>query len=204
MRPLPKTSGVKGAFLSHLTRALLIFFAVGLAACAGDQDVDIYDGATPAPVQAAVWNSCTNPAARYTIRYPQEWHTNIVGPLEECRLFDPEPIAVPDEPEDMPLDVGVILRVEPVSFADFTAATTGLEIISEEEFEVDLHMAVRQALVATEQRPYPEGTQVTRYAIDRDGETLIAESFDAGEPPYERKVQVLDEMMSEIEFTSDG
>lgn len=195
---------MKGAPLSQLTRALLIFFAVGVAACAGDQDVDIHEGATPAPVQAAVWNSCTNPAARYTIRYPQEWHTNTEGPLEECRLFDPEPIDVPDEPEDVPLDVGVVLRVEPVGFTDFTADSTGLEVISEEEVEVDLHMAVRQTLVATEQGPYPEGTQVTRYAIDRNGETLIAESFDAGEPPYERKVQVLDEMISEIEFTSDG
>lgn len=204
MRPLPKTSGVKGVPLPHVTRALITLLALGLAACAGEQDVDIYEGATPAPVQAAVWNSCINPVAGYTIRYPQEWHTNTKGPLEECRLFDPEPIEVPDEPQDVPIDVGVVLRVEPASFADFTAESAGLEIISEEEVEVDLHKAVRQTLVATEQGPYPEGTQVTRYAIDRDGETLIAESFDAGEPPYQRKVQVLDEMMSEVEFTSDG
>lgn len=50
----------------------------------------------------------------------------------------------------------------------------------------------------------PEDPAFTRYAVDRDGQTLLAQTFDIGDPPYARTVQVLDEMMSSLEFLGES
>lgn len=184
--------------MPHVIFSPISLLALGLTACAGEE-VTLYADPTPAPVQEVVWNSCTNPAAGYTVDYPQEWHTNTGGDLGECRLFDfdPEAIDVADGRGEVPPSSGVVVRMEPVGFPDFVAEDGGVEVIEAQDLEVDGHMAVRQELVATVGGPYPEGAELTRYVVDRDGGTLIAESSGVGERPYERKVQILDEMMSE-------
>lgn len=169
-----------------------------LAAC-GEFNA-LYEEPTPAPVQEVLWDSCANPEAGYTIDYPQEWHTNADG----CQLFDPGPVTVSPDSDELPLDVAVAVRVEPVAFRQVVADDSGLEVVSTEDVEVDQHPAVRQELVATGEAAFPDGTRLTRYVADRNGETLIAETADVGGPSYEYKVQVLDEMVSELEFTDDG
>lgn len=185
-------------WLAAATTAVLL----AASACASEDPVD--SGPTPPPVREAVWNSCTNPAGAYAIDYPQEWHTNDADGLEPCRVFDPEPVELAERPQEIAITHGVIIGVEDVAFGTFTSADAGFEVIDEEQVEVDLQRAVRQELVATGQGLYPEGTELTRYAVDRNGETLVAQTFKAGELPYQRKVQVLDEMMSELEFLEGG
>lgn len=189
----------------RLQAVVLSLIALLLTACAAEERADypVSEDATPAPVEEVTWNHCTNTAAGYTVEYPQEWHTNTSGRLDDCSLFDPEPVDVPEEPRGVPLDVAVMIRVEPVDFPDFTAADTAVVVTEEERVEVDGHMAVRQDLVATGQGLYPEGTESIRYAVGRDGETLVAETFSVGEPSYQRKVEVLDEMVSSLEFTDE-
>lgn len=187
-----------------LVLALGALLPILVAACAGEQATDsVSEDATPAPVEEVTWNTCTNPSAGYTIEYPQEWHTNSGDGLDPCRLFDPAPVSVPDESRDLPLDLGVAMRMAAIAFTDFTTADSAVEVQDERQVEVDGHMAIRQEVVATGQGLVPEGTESTRYAVDRNGETLVAESFAVGEPAYERKVEVLDEMMSSLEFTGE-
>lgn len=192
--------------MPRLVVALISLIVVFSSACSDAEDVHDQGGEdpSPAPVEEATWNRCTNPAAGYTVEYPAEWHTNTGGQVDECRVFDPQPISLPDEPQDLPLDFGVLIRVEPIAFADLTSADTAVQITDTQELEVDGHRAVRQELVATGTALVPEGTESTRYAVDRNGETLVAESFALGEPPYERKVQVLSEMVSSLDFPEES
>lgn len=152
-----------------------------------------------APDEAA-WERCTNPTAGYTVAYPPGWHTNTANHLDQCQVFDPEPIDLPDQPRDLPLDLGVAIRLEPTAFDDLTAGDVGADITAEEDREVAGLPAVRQEMVATGDGLHPAGTAFTRYAVDHGGQTLVATSYDVGEPDYERKVEVLDQMMQALQI----
>lgn len=201
--------------------ALLSALALMLTACQGAEDpAEEPPEQTPADTQPATpdapdepddgdepgedqaWQSCTNPVAGYTVSYPGDWVTNEGDELmDDCRVFDPGPLDLPDAPQDLSLDYGATLSVEPVGFDTVTGGDAGASLESSEDTEVAGRPAVREELVGTGETLIPEGTAFTRYAVDLGGgETFLAHTYDVGDLAYEEKVAVLDEMMTTLEF----
>lgn len=187
-----------------VTLALVGLLALLVSGCADNEGADVSEDPTPAPVEEATWNDCTNPAGGYRVEYPADWHTNTGDGLDACQAFDADPVDLPDQPRDVPLDLPIVMRVESVPFETVTGEDRAAEVVDTRELEIDGHRAVRQELVATGGGLVPEDTAFTRYAVDRDGQTLLAQTFDIGDPPYARTVQVLDEMMSSLEFLGES
>lgn len=143
--------------------------------------------------------TCENPEASYRIEYPVDWEANTGDALPECSLFDPDPIEV--EPgTQIPFDIAIAIRLENVPFERVTEEDMAVEETSREETTVAGRRAVRIAGEGTGQALVPEGMRVYRYAVDLDGATLIAATYDAGELDIDTKRQVLDEMMASLEF----
>lgn len=203
----------------RLLAVVLLALALSLAACSGPDDSVVEDMplTTPPPTEddtaggdtdgeassgEAAWTSCTNPEAGYTVEYPGDWYVNDEGQLDPCQVFDPEPLDLPEQPRELSLGHAVLIRMEPIAFEDATRADLGAEVVEREDVEVDGRRAVRQERLGTGDALIPEDVAVTQYAVDVDGQTLLAVSYDIGEPAYERKVEVLDEMMASLTFES--
>lgn len=189
-----------------------------LVACSGPEDSAVEDmPLTSPPTDAdtagddaggeasdgeAAWTSCTNSEAGYRVEYPGNWYANDEGRLDACQVFDPEPLDLPEQPQELSLGYAVLIRMEPIAFEDAARADLGAEVVEREEIEVDGRRAVRQERLGTGDALIPEDVAVTQYAVDVDGQTLLATSYDVGDPAYERKVEVLDEMMARMTFGS--
>lgn len=187
------------------TRLLVLVsvLALALTACPSGEEPEAQPGDEPVEeTDGADWAACTNEAAGYTVGYPSDWQTNEPDLLEACQVFDPGPLELPDEPQDLPLDLAVTIRVEPVAFDRLVGEDMSTDVVEREDLRVAGRTAVRDEVVATGDGLIPEGTAFTRYAIDLDGETLVASSYDIGEPAYDRKVEVLDEMMGTLELAA--
>ncbi len=143
--------------------------------------------------------TCENPEASYRIDYPADWETNTGDVVAECSLFDPAPIEI--EPgTEIGFEIAIAVRVDNVPFERVTEEDTAVEVTSREKTTVAGRQAVRIEGDGTGQASVPEGMGVYRYAVDVDGATLIAATYDAGELAFETKKQVLDEMMASLEF----
>ncbi|MBW3577426.1 MAG: hypothetical protein KY462_06755 [Actinobacteria bacterium] len=143
--------------------------------------------------------SCENADAAYRIDYPADWETNTGDVLAECSLFDPEPIDI--EPgTQIGFDVAIAIRAENVSFERVAEEDMAVDETSREETTVAGRQAVRVEGEGTGQALVPDGMRVYRYAVDLDGATLIAVTYDAGELDFETKRQVLDEMVASLQF----
>lgn len=159
--------------------------------------------ADPTPDETA-WQTCENQVAGYAVEYPPDWVANEGDELmDACTVFDTPPLELPDAPQDLSLDYGVSIHVDNVPFATATGEDAGATVETAEETEVDGLPAVRQEAVGTGEGLIPEGLETTRWFVDLRDATLIASSFDAGEPPYGEKVRVLDRMMASMEL-ADG
>ncbi len=148
--------------------------------------------------------SCTNPEDDYTVEYPADWATNedSIDSVPPCSLFDPDPAQIRTEGQQVPADVAVFLRVEPVSFEEASGASASEQELSRRDAMVDGRRAERIEVRHTGEGLYPEGTLTTRWTVDLDGESFIATSHNIGEPAYEEKVRVLDRMMQTVTFRS--
>ncbi len=67
---------------------------------------------------------CENPAAGYSVDYPDRWQVNTGSTMDACSLFDPGPIDVPENSE-IPPSIAVMIDVEPVAFAAVTGEVLG-------------------------------------------------------------------------------
>lgn len=198
--------------MTSLTTAPVLLLAVLLAlvGCApGGDDVD-----TPEPTPTSApetppsgetpdqnWATCTNPQDGYTIDYPADWATNEepIDHVAPCSLFDPDPAQLRTEGMELPTDIAVSVFLEAAPFEDVTrGAASGVDELSRSEQTVDGRAAVRRELEATGEGLYPQGLRLTVWAIDLDGTTLVAQTFDAGEPEYETAQQVLDDMVATV------
>ena len=187
------------------TRLLVLVsvLALVLTACpSGEEPGAEPDGEPVEETDGADWATCTNEAAGYTVGYPADWETNEADLLDACQVFDPGPLDLPDEPRDLPLDLAVTIRLEPVAFDRLVGEDMSTDVVEHEDLEIAGRTAARDEVVASGDGLVPEGTQFTRYAIDLDGETLVAASYDVGEPAYDRKVEVLDEMMGTLQLAA--
>lgn len=209
--------------LPLVTLTLFAALALLLAACAeepaGDDppattppaETPGGDGGVPDPEPTSGdgaddtgWQTCENPVGGYEVSYPPDWETNEDDELmDDCRVFDTPPLELPDQPQDLSLDYGVTIAVDNVPFDVATGEDIGATVESSEETEVDGLPAVRQETVGTGEALIPEGVATTTWFVDLGDATLIATSYDVGEPPYEEKVAVLDRMMASMEL-ADG
>ncbi len=185
----------------HLT----IFSAVVvLASCGPGGSTDEVDEAAapdttaqdPAMAETA---ECTNPEAGYSIRYPAAWHVNTDEPLGPCALFDPEPIVVPRASE-IPIEIAVMIDVEPVPFATLTGNVRGRRDLSRLPVTVDGRQAMRIEGEATGEGLYDRGIRSYQYFVELGDSTLIAGTYDAGSFSFERKRRILDAMLESTTF----
>lgn len=152
------------------------------------------------PGSISLTQTCTNEAAGYTIRYPAEWHTNTGEVVNQCRVFDPEPISLPVQSES--LDEAVHIRVSDVSYdrASQTDEFTATEL-SRRSITVDGQPAVVIESEATGRGLVSEGVRIYQYIVNLSNQTLIAATYDVQGQDYQRNQQVLDQMMDSIEFS---
>lgn len=160
---------------------------------------------SPTVAQRAGWETCANATSGYTIDYPGDWSTNseAIDHVEPCSLFDPQPERLRTEGLEVPADVAVALYVEAAPFHDVASADRHADELDRSEAVVDGREAVRTDSEATGEGFYPEGWRYTTWAVDLDGVTFVAQTFDVGELPYPDKQEVLDGMVASLRFDAD-
>ena len=155
--------------------------------------------ATDGDVEAMPFETCT--AERYEIGHPASWETNDpAGIADACRVFHPDPIDLPDRPQDLDLHWAVVVYVDAVPFDDAAGSTTN-EVLSERSATVDGRDALVTEVRGTGEALLPEGVRQYGWAVDLDGATLFASTTTVGETDYDRDRAVLDRMMSELRIS---
>ncbi|HVM01506.1 MAG TPA: hypothetical protein VM263_02465 [Acidimicrobiales bacterium] len=138
--------------------------------------------------------SCTHEerGIRVVVPYPEGWHVNG-GEATACSAFDPEPISLRAGTE-FPLDLAVVVRVEPVELARATGSS-GLRIEDQRQLQVDGRQAVRLVARSTGEPMAPEGARSVRYVVDAGPErSIIATTWDVEGNDFETAVAALDRM----------
>lgn len=147
--------------------------------------------------------ACSNPDDGYAVRYPSGWHTNPGEVVAPCRLFHPAPIEVPPDSE-IPFDIAVIIGVEQVPFEQATSADLGRRVLAREPAEVAGRPAALLRTESTGDGLLPAGVRGYHYYVDLGERTLSASTFDAGEPAFATRQQVLDAMVATLTLPTDG
>lgn len=142
--------------------------------------------------------TCTAPDGSYTVAYPDGWHTNPGDQTDGCQVFDPQPVTLEEGIGGGPFGA-ITIRTVPADLDVVREPGRSARVLSEQDTTVDGRDAVRQTLEHTGGGAIPEGVRAYRYLVDLDGRTLLAATYDAGEPSFERKKQILDEMMRTLQ-----
>lgn len=205
------------------TLSLLTVAALALAGCAtaddGDPSTSPSPTATPASpspgdpstvepspsatddsVAAMEFTACEAP--EFTIHHPADWQTNDPdGLVAACRVFQPGPVDLPDQPQDRDLHWAASVTIDNVAFSEVTGAEPTGEVLEQRETTVDGRDARITETLSDGQGFVPEGELRYGYAIDLDGRTFFAHTHSIGDTDYERDKQVLDRMVAELEIT---
>lgn len=139
----------------------------------------------------------------YRVRYPADWWASGGGDGAACRWFHPEPFDLP-EARDVP-EIAIMVRVRDAAFDDARRLDSEQhELLSEEELTVDGRRAVAQEYALRGAGLYPEGTRISRYAVDVDGRTLYGTTADAGvvQADYDESRAVLEALMRDLEVVA--
>lgn len=148
----------------------------------------------------ALTKSCTHEArdVRIVVSYPGEWHVNGEG-APTCSAFDPEPVNLRQGTE-FPLDIAVVVRVEPVAFAT-AAQLPGLRVEDQRRQQVDGRDAVRLDGASTDGPTAPQGQRSVRYIVDAGEErSIIATTWDVEGNDFESGEAVLDRMVESFDI----
>jgi hypothetical protein len=179
--------------------------ALVLAACGSgggaDDSPDAGGAGEPSPPAAAEWASCTNEVDGWTAEYPDDWHTNEGELIADCRLFDPEPVALDADDGTLPPDAAVQMWVNAIltDFEEFVDDPL-VEERDRRQVTVDGRPGFRLEVEEREEGMVPAGTRSVRYVVDLGQRAFLAVSHDVGEPPFAQKVEALDAMMERIRF----
>ncbi|MEQ8973301.1 MAG: S-layer homology domain-containing protein [Coleofasciculus sp. C1-SOL-03] len=147
----------------------------------------------------ALSQTCTNEAVGYTVNYPQGWVTNSGSVVEQCKVFDPESISLPEQSESF--DEAVHIRVDRVPFERVASTDNqSSQELSRRQTTIDGYQAVVVENKATGIGLIPEGVRSYLYFVDLDGQTLIGTTYDMQGQRYQRNKQVLDQMMNSLSF----
>jgi len=149
-------------------------------------------------------DTCTNPVAGYTVTFPDDWYTNTeIGDWPACTWFSPTFYEVPEDPNEVPPEIAIVLQFGDMSFGytdepDFSIAD-GLTI--------DGFGATRAEMIG---HTAPSGVYfpispmywyiVTIVEQAGDQPTLYARTDLEGATDYELNKAVLDRIMALIEF----
>ena len=142
---------------------------------------------------------CTNEQDDYSIEYPADWHTNSDDP-PTCEFFDPEPIELPEQPQDIAGVAAISIDREPVAFSRVTGEDPGTRVIERSELEIAGRPAVRRLTEATGQALLPAGRRSYQYLVKLDGDTLIATADGRDDRDFDANRELLDEMMRSLEL----
>lgn len=145
--------------------------------------------------------SCTlqDRDVRIVVRYPEAWHVNTGEPVPGCTAFDPDPIDLRRGTE-LPRDLGVVLRVEPVAFGRASTAE-GVRVEEESRTSIDGRTAVRQEVVTTGQGLGPAGQRSLRYIIDAGTDrSIIISTWDVEGNDFADDSEVLDAMATALDI----
>ncbi|WP_052307402.1 hypothetical protein, partial [Coleofasciculus chthonoplastes] len=147
----------------------------------------------------ALSQTCTNEAVSYTVSYPQGWVTNSGSVVEQCKVFDPESISLPEQSESF--DEAVHIRVDKIPFERVAREDNQTsQELSRRQTTIDGYQAVVVENKATGIGLIPEGVRSYLYFVDLDGQTLIGTTYDMQGQRYQRNKQVLDQMMNSLSF----
>lgn len=155
--------------------------------------------APPTGPQTQLAARCSAPDGGYSVAYPDGWHTNEGDQVDGCQVFDPQPVALEEGVGGGPFGA-ISIRAVPTAFETIREPGRSARVLSEEEVTVNGHGAVRQILEHTGETTIPEGVRSYRYLVDLDGRTLLAVTYEAGEPSFERKQQILDDMLRSLQL----
>jgi hypothetical protein len=147
----------------------------------------------------APWQQCVHGQGGFTVNFPAGWHTNDGSVMDPCVLFDPSAIEVPYASE-LPADIAVGVHLEEVSYERVAGETFGIVVLSREELPVAGRRGQRRLVEHTGDGLFDAGVRSWQYIADwGDGRTLIAVSHGVGEPDFETRRRVLDEMMVRLQ-----
>ncbi len=162
----------------------------------GSDDATAPNEASDEDVDAMAFTECE--ADRYTVGHPEDWNTNgddgLLGP---CEIFHPGDIEVIERPRDIDLHYAALMYVDEVDFDERLAADNPNEVIAERETTVEGRRAHVTEYRSTGEALTPEGESSYTWAIDLDGQILVATTSSVGETDYERDKQVIDRMVTE-------
>lgn len=145
--------------------------------------------------------SCTleDRDVRIVVRFPEAWHVNSAQPVPRCTAFDPDPIDLPGRTE-LPRDLAVVLRVEPVGF-DRASTAEGVRVEAETRTTIDGRTAVRQEVVTTGEGLGPAGQRSVRYIIDAGTDrSIVMSTWDVEGNDFARSRDVLDAMARALDI----
>lgn len=189
---------------------MVVLAAVMLAAAGcGDEE----QGATTAPTgtsaetttsprgeEMAETTRCTNEQDGYSVEYPADWHTDSDEP-PPCEFFDPKPIELPEQPQDVAGLAVISVDREAVAFSRVTGEDPATRVVERGEVEVAGRPAVRRLIEATGQALLPEGRRSYQYLVKLDGDTLVATADGRDDRDFDANREILDEMMRSLELT---
>lgn len=169
---------------------------------ASDPDRDEPDGVGPGSEEVSEIEFTECRAERFTIAYPQAWETNE-DDHPACRVFHPDEVELPEHPQDLDLHWAAAVYVDDVTWEDAQPDEEFVEVLSSEEIEVDGRRARVHELRSRDEGMIPEGERRYGYAVDLDGQTLVAVTHSVGDTDYERDKAVLDRMVATLELRPD-
>lgn len=160
-------------------------------------------GREPLPQESSA--ECTNEADGYTIRYPDDWHTNegSDSPPGPCRWFHPEPFDVAEAQEVT--GKAVAITVDPVPFEDASdpEGPETLSVHERSEHMVAGRRAVRYERVASGRAMHPEGSSHYTHVIELDdNRSMIITTSDTPNLDYQQAKAVHDRMVQTLRFTA--
>lgn len=186
-------------------RLLPLLAVVGLigVACGDDSEPGATQVGVRTAAQVGSWVECENADEGYVLSRPADWHVSDV-PVP-CSAFDPEVDALDGGSGGGPLPA-VLIEHRDVPFDRVAAGPPeGEDVVSSAEETIDGRDAVRSETGAGEASSLPAGTRVTRWIVDlRADRTMVATTTDSGGGDYDVRQEVLDRIVTSIDWVEPG
>lgn len=162
-------------------------------------DASTDDGQAATGMPIALSQTCSNTTIGYTVHYPANWITNSGEVLDPCQVFDPSAITLPEQSSSF--DEAIHLRIDMAPFERATEESISEAELSRRTTTVDGLPAVVTENESTGRGLLPAGVRYYSYTINLDGgEVLVASTYDVANQSYNRNKQVLDQMVSSLQF----
>jgi hypothetical protein len=155
----------------------------------------------PAPqdIVMADRRECVNPPDGYAVAYPAGWRTNTGEILPLCSVFHPGEFRIPPASE-LPAELAISIGFEEVPFATLTGEMLGRREISRRPVRVDGREGVAMLSESTGEGLHDAGLRAYQFFVDLGATTMVATTYDVGEPDFERRRRILDAMMASFDF----